>query len=1019
MGLFSKKEEKKKEAIFLSSMVDEDETVKIIGEVVGGFRLGTGDAIGSSFDEPGLVADKDEENSSVEPYVFIKFGNRILHRTKKADGGTSPIWTLSTKSLFIWEATPRELAQNDLHVSVWYKQKDPLNITTLQTVFMGKADISSVELISNHCDEERMEIDLESEDGCATKATITMRFRLATPSDEDILEKIYAEASPDLFAEAAKAAQKVTKQDQMVLTDNPWTEEETPGRTKATIVTEIDETKLLPSNFVNALSTAFTRKTYMDRGISKRLVKPCPDPSSPTETHISAEDVKGKTMQPSRNWVEAGSGDLGTLYLEILKCDDLPNVDVGEAVGNVTDAFICAIFEDVMVQTPVIDDELCPHWLPWTQRAFKIGIMHPASMLYLGAFDFDFGLSDHDPLGRVSVNVSNLQHDTDYTLTYNLYPSSNVTDRTSAGTITIRVRLEYNDEKAALMKALSPRPKFYVNVNKEKSLKVVRYTCFGEYGDEESDKFDLTVLRSYINELLGYKNAVIYCIGDAIKSLIFWRGQVQLGGMYIPLHSFILFMALSTLIEKPYLAPPFTILAIGWMMIANLTQRRQHPSPWARCPSFLSYLEILRTGKSPVDRNYRIEPGEGVAETEAYEKAWKERLEKDAEEAAAAAARQQHIEKVGDDAIQTKMTALIPIDLLDRLGRYQGILGRLTRQVRYVKIITTWEEGIVSFKMTAFLLAAGCVMLLLPWAFILTWTSRFVVYTFLGPHMMLVDVFLKDRHQDETTLAKALEKFQAQSLSARNRRQDALKLKDTKSLAFGKYLTMVPNFNLSRHSDFPMPASFAAYRKRTEATPSSAFVQGQHFHGVIVPRTHAQRAQHAKELEEVMQLQPAVATCVKAIRENEGGAFYLTNKPVLSEEENIGYELIAINEDGKLDNDTGKNNSRPVSPSNVSVHVDSERRLAVVPTKQGLPKRPESCRQRKPTIAKISSVGGIRRRNTFDAAELPSARKAKDLDLGAGIEVVLEEEDQPLEEREPMHTVDDMTHDVVYFASDR
>ena len=37
-----------------------------------------------------------------------------------------------------------------------------------------------------------------------------------------------------------------------------------------------------------------------------------------------------------------------------------------------------------------------------------------------------------------------------------------------------------HDEKAALMAAFKPRPKIHVNVKKEKSFAVVRYTCFGE-----------------------------------------------------------------------------------------------------------------------------------------------------------------------------------------------------------------------------------------------------------------------------------------------------------------------------------------------------------------------------------------------------------------------------------------------------------------------------------------------------------------------------------------------------------
>lgn len=162
-----------------------------------------------------------------------------------------------------------------------------------------------------------------------------------------------------------------------------------------------------------------------------------------------------------------------------LTCSALLYVDTGEAVGNLTDAFVAAVFEDTMVQTPVIDDELSPHWLPWTQRAFRFGILHPASMLYLGVFDYDLG-TNHEAIGRVAINISNYQRDTTYCLKFHLHKSSNVTDRTPHGVITVRLRVEMHDEKAALMAALKPRPKIHVNVKKEKSFQVVRYTCFGE-----------------------------------------------------------------------------------------------------------------------------------------------------------------------------------------------------------------------------------------------------------------------------------------------------------------------------------------------------------------------------------------------------------------------------------------------------------------------------------------------------------------------------------------------------------
>ena len=219
--------------------------------------------------------------------------------------------------------------------------------------------------------------------------------------------------------------------------------------------------------------------------------------------------------------------------------------------------------------------------------------MHPASILYLGVFDFDVS-SDHDPIGRVAINLSNLQYNTEYTLEYALYKSSNVTDRTANGSITIRLRMECYDEKAALLAVAARRPRININVRRQKTFRVVRYTCFGEYDNEES--FDLTVTRSYINEILSYKRKLYYAIRDSFFSLVFWRGQVEIsddGKTKIPLYSFLFFVGASHLIENPHMIVPFTLLSISFIMMASHTQRMQHPSPWKRCQSIWRFVDIL------------------------------------------------------------------------------------------------------------------------------------------------------------------------------------------------------------------------------------------------------------------------------------------------------------------------------------------------------------------------------------------------------------------------------------------
>jgi len=622
--------------------------------------------------------------------------------------------------------------------------------------------------------------------------------------------------------------------------------------------------------------------------------------------------------------VEAGSGNVGRLHVEILSCGDLPNLDSGgEVMGNFTDSFCALVFEDTCAMTDVIDDELNPRWMPWTNRAFSFNVIHPASILYLGVFDFDV-LSTHDPIGRVAVNVCNLQRDTVHTLSYSLYPSSNVTERKAAGSITIRLRLEWFDPRAALLAAWKSRPSMHVNVSKEKTFQVVRFTCFGEYDNLE--KFDTTLTRSYVNEMFEYKAAIGYAVSDSFRSLILWRGQVEVFSVMLPLHSLVFFVSSTRLVERPQLIVPYSLLGVAWMMIANLTMRRQHPSPWQRRLSFLDYLNILRTGESSVPIKC-IREFEGAEEAKAYELAWKKRVDKDRKIALKKAELLQEISDIGDVNIHTEVSnqGLIPVDIMNRLGRYQGILGRMCRKFRFVKIILTWEESIVSFLVTATFLSAGLIALVLPWGFILTWIGRILVWGFLGPQMKLVDLFLRANEKKDGTLKSLMRNFDIQSNHARLSREEGLKVKDIKQVAFGTYSVQVPSFNLSRHHDRPLPQSSSRVCRKTpppsnphrmhrsisvtDIGKKTPLIPGQQLYGCMIPRPEYDAEIHRHEklvAEKKMQL---FKECIKRIigvdqlSDFERKQIMKSNGSEASPM-SIGYEVVPIDAPESLSVDT-------------------------------------------------------------------------------------------------------------------
>lgn len=211
---------------------------------------------------------------------------------------------------------------------------------------------------------------------------------------------------------------------------------------------------------------------------------------------MTKEEIEAEALKESENWIDVGTGKLGRLFVEILGCDGLPNLDTGGVFGNKTDTFVSLVYEESTLQTDVIDDTLSPRWLPWTKRAFIFHISHSSSQLFLGVFDYDESLNptdDHDLIGRVSIDLTNLQKDTVYTLKYEIFDTARMTQRVGRGFITARVRLEIDDDRKLLLSNLEPPPQMYVNVKNRKDFRVIRYTCTGKY---DMDKYSMKVINS-------------------------------------------------------------------------------------------------------------------------------------------------------------------------------------------------------------------------------------------------------------------------------------------------------------------------------------------------------------------------------------------------------------------------------------------------------------------------------------------------------------------------------------------
>lgn len=94
-------------------------------------------------------------------------------------------------------------------------------------------------------------------------------------------------------------------------------------------------------------------------------IRPSPDPKRKTETEWMTEDeIEHEYPKDSQHWIDSGSGKIGKIYVEVLGCDGLPNLDTGGFLGNKTDAFVSIVYEDSVVSTDIIDGKFCIVWSP-------------------------------------------------------------------------------------------------------------------------------------------------------------------------------------------------------------------------------------------------------------------------------------------------------------------------------------------------------------------------------------------------------------------------------------------------------------------------------------------------------------------------------------------------------------------------------------------------------------------------------------------------------------------------------
>lgn len=756
-----------------------------------------------------------------DPYVTVMMKDKVIHKTKVISKDLDPIWTVSNGSLFLITETVRD-----------FYFAGSLNFTVSDFDKVGKDDtLGQVFVNQEHLyflDGKREEFDLHMprQNHKPQKGRIAIRTRVASEKDIGFSNRL----------NNSSKKRGIAKQTEIIAPP--------------------------PAIRINRLM----RKTRLDEITLETLrrVLPIPGPDHPEELEwMSTKTIEIECLKTSKTWIETGYGKKGKLYVEVIGCDNLPNLDSGGR--NKTDAFVTLMYEDAIFSTDVVPDCLSPRFMPWTRRAFIFNVVDPTSQLFVSAHDEDsYPINFHDPIGRVAVNLSNFFPNTVHMLHYDLYKNSYSDKREKRGTVILRLLLEWNNPKERFLSIFDDLPKFHINVHEKKNFKIAKYTILGE---KDYKKYSFEAIRHYLEELNESLINSILCVWLTLIDIAYWEDSHQFNigikTIKIPLNSLILFCSSVAAIENPNLIPGFTLLGIAWLFLALSKVQNSRPSPWARTHSYLDGFRMMRSGEF---RPKKICPREDDDEDTAYlnaqierRKEYRQKIEHFFDELSNYENEVNKIMKgstdIADaDDLTTKKTdpRFNFLPMKDFFYPYQIMFRSLCHFKRYIEYIITWKHYFVAFWITTICLVLGIIFLFIPWGYIIRWVLRLITWWKLGPWWKLLEILFpssvhksnirkkdaekKKKHKKKSAIANDL-------LMIRQQREDAFKLQSMKKLLFGQYTISLGhvkklekyfnNLPLPQSSATPLPKnSSMAFKIRNEKIIQKL---GQRVDGIMIP----------------------------------------------------------------------------------------------------------------------------------------------------------------------------------------
>jgi len=905
-------------------------TVSVLVEVVGAMGL------------------ESKERRHVDPYVQIKmpsnsensnstaYSLQKIHQTAKIRHDGNPIWTAKTKSLCIVSVPAgKDLVADDKNnrnktgeKGAEKRDDDKENTAAQMLIFdvcdnqnrtvLGRVKVPFPTIIeqcakngNNNKKDRRLEFCIISSKGTKLSKTacLALRFRKAQDEDVTFLDRLYRQMT---LVKQVNTAE--TDAEQLLHHQSDAGDSSGGGDNVRRMIVAAPDDESVPLqdpvpgdrrvagdiNFQDVKGKSFFKFYHKTDADGRRMqrVLPYPSPDHPDETEwMTSTEIKHTAYAPSTQWITAGSGTVGKLHLEILGCDHLPAMDVSSIpviTDSKADAFCVAAFEDNLVRTDAIWSKESPRWMPWTTRAFQFRVRHPASTLCLAVFDYDAGpFINHDPIGRVVLQLTEFHANVTYTLHYPLQhdprhepvdstktlegdsslerglTSSTSPPENSRGTVIVRLRMEWEDHAMRLF--YTPQPPFIINVDNKKAYHVLRYATRGAIDEENAS---IKTIKMYANEIMSYTQNICYSL-DVILETLLWRGTWQITQkrqIWFPIHSVAIFTSAALVIEHPKLAVPICLYMIAWVFLSINYHATNHPYPWKRIhSSLITDIKTIMARRTLFSSVFRAEdskkeyveiaPGEGVREAAIIDMLdrWKARRMLFLIGALVdfATKLQTIYSKTSDQSVQMttkiKKWSLVGSLLEGKLYPIHSALQSACNGIRFSRNFVNWKSNRTSLFTTACITVATA-WVALPMNTILKWSLRILVWSILGPWMTLVDrMYFRSWYatkeenldriregrmamSDEPTLPDVdaileSETFWKVTKAGRIKAEELHKLRDMRRLTFGSYSDSLPSSDNSRYPSIPLPESTAVCSEWIVPPSNNSGLRGYHVPG--------------------------------------------------------------------------------------------------------------------------------------------------------------------------------------------